>query len=218
MSIEFWINKWHNAEIGFHLDHAHSLLVRYWPELGTVRGSRVFVPLCGKTLDMDFLRQHGCQVTGIELSPIAIRQYLEEHALRAVPSVVDGMPVHDAPGLRLIEGDFFQLGTRAVGTIDAVYDRAALIAMPPAMQTRYAEHLLTLTPETAPILLITLDYNPAEMTGPPFATPPEEVRRLFEGRYHCEALEWIDALADNPALQSRGLTGLTETAWHLRPR
>ena len=118
----------------------------------------------------------------------------------------------------MIEGDFFKLTTETVGTVDAVYDRAALIAMPPALQERYAAQLLALTPVTAPVLLITLDYDPAEMSGPPFATPAGQVRQLFGDRYQLQPLEQVDALAANPALQGRGLSALTETVWRLRPR
>jgi thiopurine S-methyltransferase len=156
-------------------------------------------------------------VTGVELSPIAIRQFLDEQGLQAATMEIEGMPVSTVDDLRLIEGDFFRLSPRVIGRVDAVYDRAALIAMSPDQQERYAQQLLALTPPTAPILLITLDYDPSEMSGPPFATPVEQVRRLFEGRYEVDLLEQVDALVDNPALQGRGLTGLTETAWRLRP-
>ena len=159
----------------------------------------------------------GCKVSGVELSPIAIRHFLAEQDLVAEWEEMDGMPVATVDGLRLFQGDFFHLSPHVIGEVDAVYDRAALIAMPPDLQERYARQLLALTPKAASILLITLDYDPAEMSGPPFATPAEQVRLLFQGRYEVELLEQVDALADNPSLRGRGLTGLTESAWHLRP-
>ncbi len=128
------------------------------------------------------------------------------------------MPVYNAHGLRLIEGDFYQLSQKTIGHVDAVYDRAALIAMPPATQQQYASQLMALTQATAPILLITFNYDPSEMNGPPFATPPDQVYHLFEDRYHVKRLEKLDALTDNPGLQNRGLTRLSETAWLLKPR
>ncbi len=218
MDAKFWTEKWEQPQIGFHLPAVHPMLARHWSALGLKANAHVFVPLCGKSLDLIDLMSQGCRVTGAELSPIAIRQFLAEQALQAEVAQIDGMPVSIAQGLRLIEGDFFRLIQQTIGQIDAVYDRAALIAMPPDLQGRYANQLLALTPELAPILLITLDYDQAEMSGPPFAIPAEQVRRLFDERYQVEMLEQIDALADNPALQSRGLTGLAETAWVLRPR
>lgn len=218
MDPNFWLEQWKSGRIGFHAKVAHPCLVHYWPRVSANCDIQVFVPLCGKSLDMDFLMAQRCKVVGIELSTLAIGQYLTEHNLTAVTTRVDGMPIHTTPGLRLIEGDFFQLTRSTLGPIDAVYDRAALIAMPPDLQPRYASHLLSLTPATAPILLITLDYDPAEMNGPPFATPPEQVEGLFGERYRIELLERLDALNDNPSLQSRGLTALTESAWRLTPR
>lgn len=218
MDAKFWIEKWEQQQIGFHLPMAHPMLASHWSALGVERDAHVLVPLCGKTLDLVYLMSQGCHVTGVELSPIAIRQFLDEQALQADSIDIDGMPVATVDGLRLIEGDFFRLSPQALGSVDAVYDRAALIAMPPDQQERYAQQLLALTSVSVPILLVTLDYDPSEMSGPPFATPREQVMRLFEERYEVDLLERLDALADNPALAGRGLTGLTETAWHLKPR
>jgi thiopurine S-methyltransferase len=218
MNAEFWIEKWEKQQIGFHLPTAHPMLKSHWSALGVDANTHVFVPLCGKSLDLIYLMSQGCHVTGVELSAIAIRQFLTEQSLPATSMESDGMPVTTVDGLRLIEGDFFRLSPRVIGRVDAVYDRAALIAMPPDRQERDAQQLLALTPESAPILLITLDYDPNEMSGPPFATASEQVRRLFGGRYEIDVLEQVDALTDNPALRGRGLTGLTETAWRLRPR
>lgn len=218
MDTVFWHERWQTGQIGFHADVTHPLLTRYWPGITGGHGARVWVPLCGKSLDLLFLARQGCRVTGIELSPIAIRQFLAENDLHADKSESGGMPIYSASGIRLIEGDFFELTQQTLGPVDVVYDRAALIAMPPGLQQRYARQLLALTPVAAPILLITLDYDPGEMNGPPFATPADQVMRLFGARYHIEILECVDALAGNPALRDRGLSALTETAWHLRPR
>ena len=218
MDKAFWIERWEQAQIGFHLPAVHPLLARHWTALGVGPGSRVFVPLCGKSVDLVYLLQQGMSVTGIELSPLAIRQFLAEQSLVAEPADAGGLPLFEVSGLRLFQGDFFQLDAAVLGPVDAVYDRAALIALPPDLQTRYAARLQALAQPAAPILLITFDYDPADMSGPPFATPAEQVRRLFGDRYVIEVLEQVDALADNPALQQRGLRWLTETAWRLLPR
>lgn len=217
MRAEFWLKKWEDAETGFHQDQVHPLLVRHWPALERGPGCRVLVPLCGKSVDMVYLAGLDHAVTGIELSALAIRQFFAEQCLEPETSARAGFRVHAAGALRLIEGDFFALETGLVGPVDAVYDRAALIAMPPERQTDYVRQLEPLA-ATAPILLVTLDYDPAEMQGPPFATPPAQVERLFDERYRIHCLARQDALADNPGLARRGLTGLSETVWHLRPR
>ena len=218
MQAEFWLEKWEKGETGFHLDVAHPLLERNWPRLRLAPGSAVFVPLCGKSQDLGYLNRLGHPVTGIELSPLAIEQFFAERQLTPTATEVGGMPAFGVDGLRLIVGDFFRLKPGDLGLIAAVYDRASLIAMPPAMQDDYARQLRDLIPLVAPILLITLDYDPTEMQGPPFATPPSRIRELYADRYDIHLLEELDALDDNPALRNRGLTWLQETAWHLVPR
>ena len=218
MQAEFWLEKWEKGETGFHLDVAHPLLERNWPRLGLAPGSAVFVPLCGKSHDLDHLNRLGHSVTGIELSPLAIEQYFAERHLTPLVTEVSGMPALGVEGLRLIAGDFFRLKPGDLEPIAAVYDRASLIAMPPAMQADYTRQLRDLIPVDVPILLITLDYDPAEMQGPPFATPLSRIQELYADHFDIRLLEELDALDDNPALRKRGLTGLMETAWHLVPR
>ena len=218
MNPDFWLDKWNRAEIGFHMPGTHPLLARYWPVLNRGSGSRVLVPLCGKSVDMLHLLRQGCQVTGIELSPLAIRQFFDEHDLKPVTEALGALSVYQTEGLRLMQGDFFAIAPEDVADVDAVYDRAALIALPPQMQSRYAGHLMALAGQWAPILLITLDYPSAEMQGPPFPVPPGRIQELFGDHYHIELLEQQDALADNPAFLKKGVTRLFETAWHLYPR
>jgi thiopurine S-methyltransferase len=217
MDPQFWLEQWEANRIGFHLQNANPLLARYWPLPGTQEGGTVLVPLCGKSVDLAYVRHRGCSVIGVELSPLAIQQFFAEHGLEPTRREVGGLPAFEAEGICLVQGDFFALRREDLPAIDAVYDRAALIAMPPERQPAYAGQLVALAGEAAPILLITFDYDPAEMNGPPFATPPEQVRRLFGDRYLVEALESGDALPDFGGLKERGLTALTETAWALQP-
>lgn len=218
MQTEFWLEKWEKGETGFHLEVAHPLLERNWPRLGLATGGAVFVPLCGKSHDLIHINRLGHPVTGIELSPLAIEQFFAERHLTPVETEVGGMPAFSAESLRLIVGDFFRLKPGDLEPIAAVYDRASLIAMPPAMQADYARQLQNLIPKDAPILLITLDYDPTEMQGPPFATPLSRIQALYADRYDIHLLEELDALDDNPALRNRGLTWLKEAAWYLAPR
>ena len=218
MQAEFWLEKWEKGETGFHLEVAHPLLERNWPRLSLAPGSPVFVPLCGKSPDLVHIRGLGHPVIGIELSRLAIDQFLDEQKLTATRMEMGGMPAFAHDGLRLVVGDFFRLQPGDLGAIAAVYDRAALIAMPPAMQTDYVRQLRELVPETTPILLITLDYDPEEMQGPPFAASFARIQELYGDHYDIILLEQLDALEDNPTLRKRGLTWLTETAWHLDPR
>lgn len=215
MDTQFWHDKWQTAQIGFHLSEVHPMLHRHGALLEGRR--KVFVPLCGKTLDLLCLRDQGAEVVGVELSPIAIGQFFAEHGLTPASTRLASGECFEIDAIRLICADFFSVCREELGEVDAVYDRAALIAMPPAMQEAYARQLRALIPAHAVILLITLDYDPSEMEGPPFSTPADQVRRLFGDRYEIRELERRDVLATNPALKSRGLSALTETAWYLTP-
>ncbi len=216
MDTQFWLEKWENREIGFHLDTVHPLLERHWPALAVAEGSTVFVPLCGKSLDLIHLRRLGHRVVGSELSPLAVEQFFAEHGLRPEIAESGGMAVWEAEGITLVQGDFFALDRARLPEFGAVYDRASLIALPPERQPDYAERLMALAP-AVPILLITLEYASDEMRGPPFSTPAERVERLY-GRYRIERLEARDALDENPGLRARGLAALTEVAWRLQVR
>lgn len=215
MDPQFWLDKWTKQDIGFHLGSVHPMLRRHWPSLFVPKGGTVFVPLCGKSLDLVYLRQIGYRVVGSELSPLAIEQFYAEHGLKPQVAERHGMQVWQAADITLIQGDFFELDRGLLPDIAAVYDRAALIALPPERQPMYVRRIMALAPESAPILLITLEYPQQEMQGPPFSTPAAQVERCFGARYQAERLEAHDALQDNPGLKARGLGALTETAWHL---
>ena len=215
MDPQFWLDKWAKQETGFHLDTVHPLLRRHWPSLFVPQGSTVFVPLCGKSLDLIHLRQMGYRVVGSELSPLAIEQFYAEQGLKPQVAERDGMQVWEAAEITLIQGDFFELERGLLPDIAAVYDRAALIALPPERQPMYVRRIMALAPASAPILLVTLEYDQRAMPGPPFSTPAAQVERCFGARYQAERLEARDALQDNPGLKARGLAALTEVAWRL---
>jgi len=177
----------------------------------------VFVPLCGKSLDMQWLAERGHAVVGAELSEQAVDEFFAERDL--VPNVrrEGGFIVKTSGPYEIWVGDFFALPPSAVAGVAGIYDRAALVALPADMQRRYADKLKALLP-TAPILLITIDYDQREMDGPPFATSPKMIDDLFLDRYERVDLVSKDVLAGHPRFQQRGLTALTGAVFLLRPR
>jgi thiopurine S-methyltransferase len=210
MDKDFWHERWALKQIGFHQEAIHPLLLSHWPQLGPHDGEGVFVPLCGKTHDMGWLQEQGHPVVGVELSPLAVEQFFAEASLEPVRSQVGALSRNEAGGIALYCGDFFALQPSDVENCRLVYDRASLIALPPAMRRDYVEHLHRLFPNGARILLITVDYPPAEMSGPPFAVTEAEVRELYGA---VQVLARREVLDDR--MRQRGLSQMYETAYRV---
>jgi len=217
MGHEFLLERWKTQDIGFHQPQFDPALDKFWSRLAVPAGARVFVPLCGKSLDMQWLAERGHAVVGAELSEQAVDEFFAERDL--VPNVrrEGGFIVKTSGPYEIWVGDFFALPPSAVAGVAGIYDRAALVALPADMQRRYADKLKALLP-TAPILLITIDYDQREMDGPPFATSPKMIDDLFLDRYERVDLVSKDVLAGHPRFQQRGLTALTGAVFLLRPR
>ncbi len=218
MEPAFWLERWARGETGFHLPTVNPYLPRYWPALALRPGARVLVPLAGKSVDLLWLRDQGHEVVAVELSPLAADALFA--TLGATPRVTReaGFELRRVPGLSFIIGDFFATTPALVGRIDAVYDRAALIALPPPAREAYARHLCALQAPGAGTLLVGFEYPQPQMQGPPFAVHEAEVRALFGATHGIRTLACEDILAQEPRFQARGVTALAERIYALRRR
>lgn len=218
MDPAFWLERWEAGQIGFHRDEVNPFLVRHWAALGAPRGARVFVPLCGKSRDLAWLAAQGYSVVGVEISPIAVRDFFAEHGMTPAVEKTRHIERWHAENVTILRGDYFELAPADLGgNVLAVYDRAALIALPPLMRPRYAAQLSRLAPH-ASILLVTLEYPSGEMDGPPFSVEQPEIESLYGGDYRIETLEYAEVLEQNPHLKDRGLSRLRERVYRLAPR
>lgn len=182
METIFWHRCWENNQIGFHEKEANPLLVQYLNELSLAPGNRVFLPLCGKTLDIPWLVSQGYHVVGIELSQMAIDQFFNE--LGVVPDKKEqGDLLHySTDNIDIYVGDIFNLNQKIMGQVDGVYDRGALVALPDSMRNQYTSHLKAIT-DIAPQLLICFEYQDDVMQGPPFSISSEELDRHYGDSY-----------------------------------
>ncbi|WP_339451910.1 thiopurine S-methyltransferase [Pseudomonas sp. EA_5y_Pfl2_R50] len=218
MQPEFWHKKWESGQIGFHLPDVNPHLQGHWPDLGVASSARVLVPLCGKSLDLAWLAGVGHQVLGIELSEKAVEDFFSEHGIEPQISEKGVFKVYRGDAIELWCGDFFALTASDVGDCTALYDRAALIALPPAMRERYAAHLQQILAPGVQGLLITLDYDQAQMPGPPFAVGEDEVQRLLGDGWHVQVLEEQDVLEESWKFLQAGVTRLEERVYRVSSR
>ena len=177
--------------------------------------SRVFVPLCGKSLDLLWLRERGHAVVGVELSPVAVEALFMEHGIPARRSSRADFDVYEADGLTLFCGDFFKLNPALLGSVSAVFDRAALISWTPPLRATYVQHLISLTNPGTQTLLIAVEYPEAQMSGPPFPLTRDTIEQLYAQRHSIDELGRHDILDLEPRLKARGLSELREVCYRL---
>ncbi|WP_417791114.1 thiopurine S-methyltransferase [Stutzerimonas xanthomarina] len=219
MDEAFWQRRWARNEIGFHLNEVNPYLRRHWPGLKLGPGARVLVPLCGKSLDMAWLAEQGFDVLGVELSERAAEDFFAEHGLVPDVSVHGEFKIYRTGNVEIRCGDFFAMTSDDVTDCQALYDRAALIALPADMRQRYVKHLVSILAPGCQGLLITLDYEQEQMPGPPFAVADAEVREFLSARWKIELLEHADVLNEsNWKFLQRGLTRLEERCYRLGDR
>lgn len=210
MDANFWLQRWNKNQIGFHEEAPNRLLTEYWARLELPAASRVFLPLCGKTRDIGWLLGQGYRVVGAELSQDAVEQLFGSLGLTAQVSTAGALRRYDAGELTVFAGDFFELSAERLGPVDAIYDRAALVAMPEDMRAQYVEHLMQIT-ACASQFLVCFEYDQALMDGPPFSV---DASRITD--YYGSAYELSQIVSKVVSGGLKGICPANEVAWVLR--
>lgn len=209
MHADYWHELWRTNIIGFHRDSTHPLLLKHLDTLRLVPQQRIFVPLCGKSLDIAWLLAQGFRVTGVELSHLAVTQLFDELGVKPEVTKMGALDCYRSGGLEVYQGDIFDLAPEMLGVIDAVYDRAAIVALPETMRGDYTCQIRRLSANT-PQLLIHYEYDQSRMDGPPFSVPTSELKRHYSNCYTMTLLESIELPAAN------GSFTRVENIWVLR--
>lgn len=218
MDEKFWHQRWETNDIGFHKDDPHHDLVKYFDRLGLQHGETIFVPLCGKSKDLVWLRAQGVQVVGVELSRLAVDAFFAENNLPGEWITKGGLPCCCSPGYTIYCADLHELKPDHLEGTTAAYDRGSLVALPMEMRRGYARHMDTLLPTASKILAVSYEYDQIETCGPPFSVPIDEVRELFLPNFDLEVLVEEDTLWSHKGLAARGVTQLIEFAVLLTKR
>ena len=216
MNPEFWQHRWQEKRIGFNQSEVNPLLIRYWSTLNLPADSRIFVPLCGKSIDMVWLATQGYDVVGVELVESAVQAFFNEQNIEPTifqhaenPAIICYQGKLLGQKVELWVADTFALTAEDIGKIDAVYDKAALIALPADMRFDYSEQIRKMS-GNAPQFLITLDYDQNKKNGPPFSVTGGQVQQYYSSNYH------IAELASEPAsIGSMPELTVTEQVWFL---
>lgn len=215
MEPEFWLQRWQQNQTGFHLDRVNPYLVSHWQDMGLPADATVFVPLCGKSLDLVWLANQGYRVIGVECSELAVQAFFDEQKLSYQKGIYKGFDVYNAGNIILLKGDYFDIDAELLEDVDAVYDRASLVALPEDMRRHYADKLVKCLPAASRMLLVTLDYDQQRMSGPPFAVNQQEVETLYSDHFDITRLYQHDILAEEGRFRERGLDYLLESVFHL---
>jgi thiopurine S-methyltransferase len=191
MDAHFWHNLWDKGDTGWHLENTNPLLLQHISKLNLKRSNRIFVPLCGKTVDIQWLLNQGFKVVGIELNEGAIKELFDHLKLKPTITKIDSFLLYTAKNIDIFVGDVFNLNKTMLGNVDAIYNRGAIVALPPTMREKYTTLLKEVTHKT-PQLVITFNYDQNLMEGPPFSVDQSLIEKYYANIYSINLLETVN--------------------------
>ena len=206
--MNLWESRWQEDRIGFHRKEVNPYLVRFSDQLLYQNPDRVFVPLCGKTLDLYWLTTKTKKVIGVELVSKAVQDFFDENNIDYLVQQNETLQKFSSKSIDIHLGDFFDLNPEQTSSFKAIYDRASIVAIEKPERREYIDHLISFLDPAGRILLITLEYNQNQMEGPPYSVPAEEIESLFAPFGSLKHLETSDILDDR--FRNKGLTRLLE--------
>jgi thiopurine S-methyltransferase len=211
-----WLKFWENNETNWHGDRITQELVEYFELFALETRDKVFVPLCGKSLDMIYIMNQGFSVVGVEISEIGVRQFFSENNLTYKITKVDDFDLYSSENLEIYCGDFFSLTSKHLNNVKAVLDSKSLIALEPDLRQKYAKHLNDIISLGVRILLVTLQYPQHQMSGPPFSVDESEVESLFSMAFESRKLKSFNDIENGSKLVRAGVDFINNAAYCLR--
>jgi len=211
-----WLKFWENNETNWHGDNVTQELIEYFELFELEPRDKVFVPLCGKSLDMLYIMNQGFSVVGVEISEIGVRQFFSENNLTYKITKVDDFDLYSSENLEIYCGDFFSLTSKHLNNVKAVLDSKSLIALEPDLRQKYAKHLNDIISLGVRILLVTLNYPQHQMSGPPFSVDESEVESLFSMAFESRKLKSFNDIENGSKLVRAGVDFINNAAYCLR--
>lgn len=210
-----WITRWKTGKIGWHKTQVNTRLIEFIDCLKLRQGDSVFVPLCGKSMDMIYLLEQGFKVVGVELSEIAAQAFFSENNLKFSIEKHPHFVVYANENIQILVGDYFDLDASILTQISAVYDRAALVALPSDLRAKYVCHLYAIIPNGSKILLLTLDYPPIESFAPPYGVDENEIAKLFAYGFKYQQLQCFNDIKNEPKFLRAGVAFINKATYCL---
>lgn len=190
-----WLQSWRDKRTNFHQLSVNPFLKKFWPGLKHKKGSRVFVPLCGKSIDMIWLANNGHEVIGVELSPIAVKLFFKENKLQPRKTKLGEFTLWQHKNIRILCGDYFSLTKKILGDIDIVYDRAALTALAEDIRLDYIKHLKLIVPQHATIFLLTIEDAAPDSTPELTMGIDEELAKICLDKFKIK-LSYVESVIE----------------------
>jgi thiopurine S-methyltransferase len=205
---EDWLGRWDQGRTGWHESAGNEGLKSYWPDFA--HPGSVLVPLCGKSPDLLWLAERGHDVTGVELSEIAVAGFFEERGLEFELEAAGRLSRYSATQHSLVIycGDYFDFQSQP---FDALYDRGALVALAEGQRPRYVEHTSNLLKPGAIRLVITLEYDQQVVNGPPFSVAADELLTYWDDLVRVGEKDDIENCP--PKFRKAGLEEISEVVW-----
>lgn len=213
-----WHKHWARKTPGFHEGQVNTYLKQYLPLFKLQPGDAIFMPLCGKAVDILWLSRQGFTVIGVELSKVAVESFFEESRLAFTREEAEGLTIYQAPNITLYQGDFMNLKRQHLASCKLVYDRASIVAIESFNRAAYKVKMLELVPAAIPMLMVSLCYDEKQMSGPPFSVPVDEIIELYQPEYRVELLQSCQLIDERPRWKEHGLDSLIESVLRLNVR
>lgn len=199
MEKDFWLTKWNTNDIGFHQEIVNPDLINYFNALDLKNGDPIFVPLCGKSLDVVWLADQGYPILGVDLSELAANDFFTHLKVTPIITTEGAFKKFHYKNITILCGDFFELTTQQLSSIKGVYDCKALIALPEEMRKRYAKHLSTCLSTDTKILLLSMESPDVVKSRPPFPVSQDEIKSLYHHDFNVQQIvhEKLTTLPEN---------------------
>lgn len=212
---DFWNQRWTSGQIGFHQNSPHPSLIEFSKLLAPYQS--VFVPLCGKSLDMIYLREQGHWVVGVEFSEIAVREFIAENQLSLTQTQLPKFKCFEGEGLKIYQGDLFDLTPADLAGVSACYDRASMVAFNFEERLRYSQFLKKTAIDMQVILSPLLDYGHIVESAPPFSVTSDELQKFYGDQFELVSLK--DHQCElRETLKARGALYEKEVTWFMKKK